>query len=142
MTKKIAQISLEQIDAAETATLRILIGGMDSEWDWTFAGPGHPKTLELNQRLFREGQQRDRAAMRNRGGIVEESLEEARRRNITPIAARVIGWSDVEVGGKPLPFSEAAALDILLDPKKVEILRQVQDFLTAEDSFRQRSAKA
>lgn len=142
---------LDSFAAEDTADL-IIRNDAGDEWVWTFAGPGHAKTLALADRLARERlrEERDIEQKRVNGKKwqpADETPDERRRKTFAGIAARVIGWSfrpnpkrakDYDPG---IPaFSEEAVLSVLLDPKLGAITGRVVDFLAEEASFTKRSA--
>jgi hypothetical protein len=134
-------------DAVDTSDMYVTIGGVPTKWHWTFAGPGHPKTVAQNDRLardrLRDAREKEQSQTNGRKWKApEESPDEARARNIGWIVERLLGWSPVKIDGKVLEFSTEAATSWLSDPRKVETLAQALEFLTADNSFTKRSVKA
>lgn len=136
---------LSDIDAADTATMEVMSGDRLTGWIWTFAGPGHEKTIKQADRLAREAlrtQRQEEAARVNRRKYSppEESVDEVRARNISIVVERLLGWSPAPMNGKDFPFSEENARLLLSDRRKVGLLNQALEFLGAENAFTKRSA--
>jgi hypothetical protein len=115
-------------------------------WKITFAGPGHPKTRELADRLarqsLREEQEQARARVNGRKWKGEErSPNEARDANFRAVADRIIQWSPVRLNGEDVPFNTDNAMRLLSDPAMGTLFAQCLEFLGAEASFLQDSAK-
>lgn len=148
MTKETAAVPSLDFDAFETsdtAKMQVFdVHGNPTGWWWEFAGPGHPKTEALNNRLARErlrkAAQIEQAQVNGRKWKAdEETPDEVRSRNIADLVDRLVGWSDVEIGGKPLPFSPENAVEFLSNPKRVGILTQAMEFIAESKSFTPRS---
>lgn len=127
---------------ADTADLEILhpATGELTGWIWTFAGPGHPQQRALADRIARKSlaERRDmEAAQVNRKKYKPEVLtpEQARAENIGHIADQVVSWT-----GSKVPFSRAAVIEMLIDPKYFDLFRQVTEFLEREKAFMKASA--
>lgn len=127
---------------ANTAVLTILHPATDAPTPWkiTFAGPGHPQQEALSERLSRKGLRRraqQEAAQVNRGKWKPEKKEpeEARRENAEIIADQIVTWE-----GASAPFSRDAAIDMLMNPKYVFLMQQIDAFLENDKSFITRSA--
>ena len=148
MTKETAAVpsfSFSDFASADTADMFIVVGGKPTDWAWTFAGPGHPKTIDWSNRTSREQlhEQRQIEQQRLNGKKVklpEETLDGLRERNIDAIVARLISWTSVEIEGNAFPFSEENARQLLSD-RRFDFIKQASDFLGEEQSFSQRSAK-
>src|SRR5690606_32108760 len=109
-------------------------------WWWEFAGPGHPKTEALNNRLARERLHKaalvEQAQVNGRKWKAEEDSPDAvRAENIGNLVERLVGWSPIEIGGRDFPFSPENAIEFLSHPKRVGVLTQASEFLAAERSF-------
>lgn len=146
-----APVVLSAFAFKDTATLDILAPGGSKSIGWriTFAGPGHPKTIAFNEAKNREILHRNRqieAAQINgrKYKPEEQTVEEARRENVRWVAARIVEWTPVALSPDkpPLAFSEAAAIEIFINPDLGWIYAQCLDFLAADQSFTQTSAKA
>ena len=141
----VPEFSLGDLDAADEASLNMVIGGTPSGWFWTFAGPGHQRTIDQTNRLSKERLHRDAEIERKRNNGKQwkpevESPEDVRARNVAFVVERLIRWSPVKIAGALLEFSPAAATAFLLDPRKGTFLAQAIEFLADDKSFTQRSA--
>jgi hypothetical protein len=136
---------IDAFDTVDTADMTVLTpDGRLSQWVWTFAGPGHPKTIAQSNRIARERlheeSQKDAARTNGRKWKpVEESPDEVRAKNATFVIERLIGWRGATRGGQDFPFSVESARAILLDPRKGGILVQGLEFLGENASFTPRS---
>jgi hypothetical protein len=113
----------------------------------TFAGPGHPKTIELAdhraRQQLREEKAKEQARVNGRKWKAEEKTPaDQRAENVEWIADRIVGWSPVRINGEDLPYSRENAIKVLADPKKGWFFRQCLDFLLAEENFMKSFAKA
>lgn len=136
----------------DSATIDILLPGSDkpSGWRIELAGPGHPKTVAVSQEVSRERLDKEKAIefaqVNGRKWKTDgETPEERAQRNVTRVVRRIIGWSPPPVfkhinDGKPIEFSETAAVDLLLRPEMGWVLAQIADYLNAERAFTQGSA--
>lgn len=144
-SQNIAEFDWSDLDAPDTAKMNVLINGKASGWEWEFAGPGHPKSVQQDNRIARENLDRRKAQERaqvngRKWKPDDESVEEVVARNINLIVERLVGWSPVKIDGETYTFSEENARKILADPKKVTILNQCLEFLGDEAVFTKRSA--
>jgi hypothetical protein len=150
MTEDTNDFDLSDLDYSDEATMTVVIrskSGKTSEWKWTFAGPGHPKSIEQANRIARERLHRDRAQEQARvNGKTwtppEESLDEVRSRNIKIITDRLLGWSEFKFNGEVYPFSPENAYKLLSQPKKGDLLKKAIEFLNDDAAFTTRSAGA
>lgn len=136
--------SLDELDSADVGHLFIEINGRLTDWKWTFAGPGHEKTVAYEDRQLRDRLHRDKQLEQQRLNgkkvkLPDETVDEVRERNIAWVLGRLIGWSPVKIGGEMFTFSEENARRILTDRSKSDILRQAVEFLTDEKAFTRRS---
>lgn len=144
MTK--TSLDFDAFEAADTGKMEVIdINGNLTGWFWEFAGPGHPKTEAVNnkfarQRLARQAQMESAQVNGRKWKADQELPEDVRARNIADMVERLIGWSDIEIGGKPFPFTPEAAKEFLSHPKRVGVLTQAMEFLANEKSFTPRSA--
>lgn len=146
MTKEQASAAfdLSELDAVDEATMEVLANGRPTGWIWTFAGPGHPKTIELSNRfardrLRREKEQEQAQVNGKKWKAPEESPDEVLTRNVGLVVARLLGWSPIQMGGKDYPFTPENAQAILMDRRKGTLLVQAMEFLGEEQSFTKRS---
>lgn len=138
---------IDQLDAADEATMTVVANGALTTWVWTFAGPGHSKTVEQANRMSREAlhekRQKEQAQANGRKWKApEESVDEVRAKNVNFVVERLIGWTGAKRGGEDFAFSTEAARALLLDPRKGALLVQALEFLGEESSFTQRSVTA
>jgi len=132
-------------DYRDEAEMTVVIGGKLTNWTWRFAGPGHSRTVEYNERqgrdrLHREAMQEQARVNGKKWKAPEESVSEVRERNIEWILSRLLGWSPVKFSGQDYPFTVENAKALLLDPKK-PFLTQAVEFLADEASFTPRSVR-
>jgi hypothetical protein len=133
----------------DTADLHIVFPGTNKRTGWiiTCAGPGHPKTIAANQESERERLHRaaqiERAQVNNRKWKGDDDItpDENLRKIVSGVVARIVSWTPVDFGQGPIEFSDKAAIDLFMDPKKGAYFGQVVDFLTAERAFMKDSAK-
>jgi hypothetical protein len=138
---------LSALASADEADLHILhADGRKTGWVWTFAGPGHPATIaidnEQNARYVAREQAKERSQVNGRkwkGG--DETPEELRERSINYIVARLLRWSDTVIEGKPFPCTPENVRKILADRAFGLVYDQANGFLIDERSFTKRSPK-
>lgn len=137
--------SENDLNNADEASMDALVNDRPSGWLWVFAGPGHEKTIEQNNKSSREALHRekmqDQARVNGKKWVApDRTPDEVRGENVSWVVGRLLRWSaDVEMDGQPLPFSEDAARKLLSDPRKT-LLNQAIEFLTADKAFTKRSA--
>lgn len=135
---------LDELDAADTAQMTVMRrDGTPSTWVWTFAGPGHPKTIALSQKVsrdrLRKEQDQEQARVNGRKWKPEdETPDQLMARNADFIVDRLLGWTPVKFGADPFEFTPENARKILLDPQK-DIAMQALEFLADQRSFTKRS---
>lgn len=135
---------LDSLDFADTAEMDVTSNGKATGWKLTFAGPGHPKTIDQNNRIAQERLRRERAQEQARVNgrkwtAPDDSPDALRERNIGFVVDRLIGWSPVKFRGEPYPFSPENARKLLSDPKKGVLLAQAIEFLNDDLAFTTRS---
>lgn len=141
-----AVFELDDITAIDQAELNIRRrDGAPTGWIWTIAGPGHPQTIELSDRLTKESfaktksQQIARANGKQWEGD-DETADAMVRRTAESLAGRVLGWSPVSFHGKDYPCTKENIVAILLDPARGDTLvTQLAKFIADEKSFMKRS---
>lgn len=121
------------------------VTGEPSGWKWTFAGPGHPQTVEAANRATRrrlEEEKRMEAARVNgkKWKPEDRTVEELRRENVRLVVDRLIGWTPIKINGEDYPFSRENAESLLLNPAMVRLYNGAIGFLADEESFTPRSA--
>lgn len=130
------------LEAADTAEMVVLHPANDKPTNWTitFAGPGHPKTIEQSERDSRkrlEEQRRIQQAQINgkKWKADEKSTDELRAENVRFVVERIVGWSPVKVNGVDYPFTVENATKLLANPKQGKLYMQCLNFLGGDDSF-------
>lgn len=140
---------LGELDARDEADLAIKhpSTGEVTTWVWTFYGPGHPKTVELANRVSRDAL-RDLAAQKQarvngkKWKEDEQTVDEARGDLVDSIVARTKTFTPVKLGGETISFTAESAKTLLLDRKKGWLFAQVLEFLKEDESFMPPSAKS
>lgn len=135
---------ISTLEAVDTADMVVFSNGQPTSWVWTFAGPGHPKAVELSNRLSKERlakeAEQEQARVNGRKWKADvETPEETAERNANYIVNRLLGWTDVKFAGQPYPFTPDNARKLLLDPKMGMLVIQALEFLTEQKSFTKRS---
>ena len=141
-----AAFNLDDLAAIDQSELNIKSrDGRPTGWIWTIAGPGHPQTVALSDRLTREGFARSRTQeMARVNGKKwkgdDETADDLVRRTAEALAGRVLDWSPVSFHGKDYPCSKENIVTILLDPARGDTLvTQLAEFIADEKSFMKRS---
>lgn len=141
-----AAFDLDELAAIDHAELNIKRrDGTPTGWVWTIAGPGHPQTIALADKLTKEGFARSKAQeMARVNGKKwkgdDESADEVVRRTAEALAGRVLGWTEVALDGKPYLCTKDNIVAILLDPARGDTLvTQLSEFISDERSFMKRS---
>lgn len=137
--------NMSDLSSAETAEMTVWLNGKETNWKWTWAGPGHPKTVTQRRRMDKERLSlealQEQARVNNRKYKAPEiDPEQDFANRVTQLVERLVGWSDVTVGGQVLAFSEDKAREILSNPSNVQLYLQSWEFLGADTSFIKRSA--
>jgi hypothetical protein len=146
-TEKKSGFSLDDFKLADESDLNLRnSAGQPSGWIWTFAGPGHPKTVAADEQQTKralaiaEEQEKARVNGRKWKGS-GDTVDDVRDRNIAYIIARLLRWSDgMTVDGQPFQCTPENARAILLNPG-LGVYEQVNSYLTDEKSFTPRSPK-
>lgn len=143
-TSASAVFDLSELDAADEAVMEVEANGKATGWLWTFAGPGHEKTIEQSNRLAKERLRKEAAQEQavingKKWKADEETVDEALARNVGLVIDRLLGWSPIQMGGKDYPFSAENAKALLMDRRKGQLLIQALEFLGNERSFTPRS---
>lgn len=139
-------LDISELDAIDADVMQVRRkDGTPTGWTWTFAGPGHEKTIEQRNRLARERIRREQAweqAQVNgkKFKAPEETPEERFQNNIRLITDRLLDWSPVAMDGQPFPCTPENARQYLSDPRRSHIFDQAMSFLQDEQAFTKRSA--
>lgn len=147
MTDKEKDFDLGDLDALDEAELAIKhpSTGEVTTWVWTFYGPGHPKTVEIANKVSRDAL-RDLAAQKQarvngkKWKEEEQSVDQLRNENVDAIVARTKTFTPVKIGVETIEFSPEAAKKLLLDRKKGWLFAQAMEFLKEDESFIRPSA--
>jgi len=136
--------------AADEADCEIVdADGKKTGWVWTFAGPGHPATIaidnEMNAYRLARDAAKEKAQANGRkwkgdGESPEETAERLREQSVNYIAARLLRWSDIEMAGAPYPCTKENARAILSNRAMGVVIDQANAFLIDERSFIKRLA--
>lgn len=141
-------LDLSALATMDEGDLHILFpDGTKTGWVWTFAGPSHPRTVEINRkqaaRFMAREQAKERAQVNGKKWKGDdETADEVFERSLDYIVDRLLRWSELAVDGAPLPCTPENAREVLSDRKYGLILDQVNTFLGEERSFTKRSLKA
>jgi hypothetical protein len=140
-----SSFDLSDLDAADESTMTVVVNGAPIDWTWTFAGPGHPRSIEQSNRLSRERlaieRQQEQARVNGRKWRApDETPDEVLTKNVNFVLERLLGWSPITMNGEPYPFSVENARKLLSDRRKSTLLIQSLEFLADEASFTKRSA--
>ncbi len=139
-------LDLADFDAVDEAEMEVMVNGQGSGWYWKFAGPGHPQAAAQSNRVAREQLAKQRAQEQARVNgkkykAPEQSPDELLEDNVAFVLERLLGWTPINMGGEPYPFSVDNARKLLMDRRKGALLQQAVDFILDENSFTPRSAK-
>lgn len=140
-----ASFDLSTVDTADESVMEVVVNGNPVDWRWTFAGPGHPKTIEQSNKLARERLRREKEQEQSRINgkrwkAPDETVDEVLERNVNLVVDRLLGWSPVKMNGQDYPFTPENARALLLDRRKGQLLVQALEFLGDEQSFGKRLA--
>ncbi len=139
---------ISNLAVAEEAGMEVLdLDGNGTGWIWTFAGPGHPATIEADrqqsQRFLNREAEKERAQVNNRKWKGDQPKPEERRaESVAYIVSRLLRWSEMTMGGQAYPCTPENASAVLLNPSMPTMLEQANAFLLADKSFSKRSAKS
>lgn len=139
---------ISELEAEDTAEMAVVgAQGKVSTWIWTFAGPGHPRTIAQSNRIAREELHKKRLKEQARANAKkwkepEQSPDEVLAENIEYVMERLLGWSETSFKGEAFPFNEDNARKLLADRKYGALLQQSVDFLLDDASFMKTLAKS
>ncbi len=138
---------INKLRAVEEADMEIVdADGAGTGWVWTFAGPGHPITVEADRRqaqryLDREAEkERSQVNFRKWKGEAPK-VDDRRADGIAYIVARLLRWNEQQLNGEAYPCTPENAKALLSDPNMGLLYEQANAFLMADKSFSRRSAK-
>lgn len=133
---------LTAFDAVDEATLAIKhpTTGEPTTWVWTFYGPGHPATVDLENRISRDALREIAAQKQARVNgkkwtEKEETIDQIRNENAKNIVARTKSFTPVKMGTETTTFTADVATAMLLDRRKSWLMAQIMEFLKAEENF-------
>src|SRR5438045_2335617 len=97
---------------ADTAELHVVRPGTNIRTGWviTLAGPGHPQSIALmnegeRERLHKSAQIEQAQVNGRKWKGDDAQPEEARRKLVSYITRRIVGWTPVDFGEGALEFS-------------------------------------
>jgi hypothetical protein len=140
--------TLDLSDLAPLSSFKLAIlkpgTSLPTGWVIELAGPSHPHTLSVANDMTRENLERERAietaqvnGRKWKGD--QDSAEERRRKNVTKLCRRIIGWSPNPtfkfISPDPIAFSVPAAVDMFVRPELGSIFVQITDYFTSERAF-------
>lgn len=152
MTANTSVLDLSDTTPVETYTLNLLRPGTPTQTGWKLllAGPSHPDTIAMANDIGRELIEKEKAqefAQVNgrKYKVDEESVEERRRKNVSRVCRRILGWSPdptfKSVSPDPIKFSVATATELFLRPDMAGYFIQITEYLNSETSFTPPSKK-
>jgi hypothetical protein len=143
-------LDLSATVAADTATIDMLIPGTTkpSGWKIQLAGPSHSATVALATEVGREAIEREKsievARVNGRKWKGDgEDLEERRRRSVSYVCRRIVGWTPNPtfkfISPDPVAFTTEVATNLFLRPEMGGYFVQITDYLGSESAFTQPS---
>lgn len=138
------EFDLSDFKALDEGHLNIQLNGKLTGWIWTFAGPGHPRSVAYSDRMSRERLHRDRVKEQaqvngKKWKAPDLNLDEVRAENVNFILERLLSWSAFKLDKEVFPFSTENARNILTNPSFQTLFTQALEFLTDDNSFTKRS---
>lgn len=123
--------AIDDFDSVDAAVMRVVApGGGETPATITFAGPAHELTRAQQKRLNEA---------RLYTSNIMRSLRQVELGNVLFIVERIIDWAGIKRReGDHLvevPFTRAAATQLLIDPRKSWLFSQCLEFLSAPGSF-------
>jgi len=124
-TETAVDLILDDFSTLDTAVMQIMPPGLGrSIGSITFAGPSHPKTMRRDQLAFEKNKfEQHQLRLNPRWQAPEKTQQEQKEETAQNIVvSRIVGW---DIKGRAsdgsivaVPYSEARALKMLLDPSK------------------------
>lgn len=138
----VLDLSIFEEIAADTAdmTVRHPVTQEPTPWVITVAGPTHPQSVALGERMMRkamrEEKAKEEARINGRKWKGEDrDPNDVKRDNISALVDRIVTWR-----GASEEFSREGAIALLLKPTFAPVVGQLADFVSADGSFIKRSA--
>jgi hypothetical protein len=127
-------VSLDDFKYRDTATMQVIPpGGSEPIATIVFAGPAHPKSRAQAERLHSVALRRRLVAAAHR------TLNEVERENVQFLVDRMLEWEGIKrrEGEEvvEVPFSEAYATEMLLNPALGWLFSQCLAFLSVDTNF-------
>ncbi|PWC96967.1 hypothetical protein [Azospirillum sp. TSO5] len=111
------------------------VTGVATTWVWTIAGPSHPITIALNEKIEKRDREEESKFTQARIAAAKANKPEPERpllsahdrakRNATDLAGRVINFTPVKLGGKLIEYSPDSVVELLSDLSKDWLFSQV-----------------
>jgi hypothetical protein len=124
-TETAIDLVLDDFSTLDTAVMQIVPPGLGrSLGSITFAGPSHPKTLRRDQMLFEKNKfEQHQQKLNPRWSPPQKTQQEEKEETAkNVVVSRIVGW---DIKGRqadgaivPVPYDDATALKMLLDPSK------------------------
>lgn len=139
---------INSLAVAEEADMEVVDAeGNGTGWILTFAGPGHPATIEADrkqsQRFLNREAEKERSQVNGRKWKGDQpKVDERRAEGIAYVVSRLLRWSEMTMNGEPFPFTPDNAAAVLGNPSMPMLFEQANAFLLADKSFSKRSAKS
>lgn len=141
-----ASLDLSALTPLASYQLAILKPGTTEPTGWVIelAGPSHPQTIAVANDMGQENLDKEKAIefaqVNGRKWKTEaETPDDRRRKNVTKLCRRIIGWSPDPtfkfVSPDPIAFSVPAAVDLFVRPELGGFFVQVTDYFTGERAF-------
>lgn len=149
----LAGFSLDEAVPVETFDYTVKRPGTEEPLDWivTFAGPSHPKSIDLNDKSARKSLNKakliEQARINGKKFKSDElTPEEDKHQFIESIVGRIVGWKTSTAAGpsfkgKVYPFSDQLATELLMFPEMGTYVAQFVEVLLEEKNFMPASPK-
>lgn len=98
---------------------------------FTLAGPEHPIRQKISMQAARDLRRRVQKA----GKLVFDDPEEDKAAELDRLVASTLGWTGLEIDGKPVPFSATTARDLYTNTRFAWVRRQVTRALDDVEVF-------
>lgn len=130
----------------DVVTIDIMIPGTTKPTGWKveLAGPAHPQTIaigdDVSQEIFDRNAAIEFAQVNGRKWKGDgDTLEARRRKFVTVVCRRILGWSPNPVfrfvQPEPIAFSLKVAVDLFLRPDMSLYFTQITDYINGERAF-------